>query len=377
LAGIYIHIPFCKQACNYCNFHFSTTYKNYKNELVASLCNEIKWRKSYVGNEEIESIYFGGGTPSLLSKDELNLIMESIRRNFLLAPKLEVTFEANPDDLSIEYLTMLKQVGINRLSIGIQSFYDECLQFMHRAHNAKEAKTCILNAKEIGFDNLTIDLIFGTPTLTDDLWLNNLQIAVDLGIKHISCYGLTVEAQTPLFHQIKHKKIKSLNDNDSANQFLVTQEFLAKKGFLQYEISNYALEGHLAVHNTNYWLRQSYIGIGPSAHSYNGYQRQWNIANNNLYIQKITSLDKSVFEIEDLSKEDKYNEYIMLGLRTYFGINKSYIVSNFGNEYLKFLEKEIQPHIKNGLVKEQKDIYLLEKKGMLFADKITADCFKK
>jgi len=352
MSGIYIHIPFCKQACYYCDFHFSTSLKK-KDELIKALVQEIVLRKNEV-NESVETIYFGGGTPSILSIDELKLLIEIVCVNYNVIDSPEITLEANPDDLSEEALAksdssfeILKQIGINRLSIGIQSFFEDDLQSMNRAHNAKEAKNCLQEATK-HFDNITIDLIYGIPTMSIEKWNKNLQIAFSFGVNHISSYALTVEPKTALDTFIKRGTYLPINEALALQHFnhLVTET--EKQGFVHYEISNFGKENFFSKHNTSYWQGKSYIGIGPSAHSFNGTQRSWNVANNTKYIKSIQDNTLPI-EIESLTIKDRFNEYIMIGLRTTWGVSLRKIETDFGLEYKtnllasakKFIDQEL------------------------------------
>ena len=286
-AGIYIHIPFCRQACNYCNFHFSTSLK-YKDELLASLKQELALRREYLQGREISTIYFGGGTPSLLTADEINDIFDTICRHYPVNKLAEFTLEANPDDLSASYVRSLTHTPVDRLSIGVQSFRDEDLRFMNRAHNAQQADYAIKAAQDAGITNLSIDLIYGTPGLTDAAWKDNLDKVRQLSIPHFSAYALTVEEKTALHHAIKAKKVRPLDPEQAAGQFVLMADFAAQNGYDHYEISNLGLPGMHGVHNTNYWKGVHYLGIGPAAHSFNGASRRWNVASNALYIKGIT-----------------------------------------------------------------------------------------
>jgi len=374
MAGIYIHIPFCKQACHYCDFHFSTSLQN-KSSFLNALKKEIALRKKYLENETISTIYFGGGTPSLLSKIELMDIFDTLNQHFMIHPEAEITLEANPDDLTELKINELKDTPINRLSIGIQSFYDEDLKLMNRAHSSEEALKAVKVAVENGFENITIDLIYGIPTLTHHNWRNNLQIAFALNIKHISAYCLTVEPKTALAHQVKTGSVKNVDEQHSSEQFEIMLEAMHNNDFVQYEISNFCKEGAYSKHNSSYWLKEKYLGLGPSAHSFNGSSRQWNVSNNALYIQ---SLDKGElnFEKEELTINQCYNEYILTSLRTIWGIDLDYLEQAFGSRYLSFFITDAEPYIQSGhVLNEEKKIYLSDK-GKLIADKISSDLFK-
>lgn len=378
LAGIYIHIPFCETPCNYCNFHFTTSLKM-KEDYINALLKEIKLQSIYLGLEKIETIYFGGGTPSLLEKKDIELIFDALYKNYSILKNAEITFEANPDNISREKLLDWKSVGINRLSIGTQSFIERDLLFMKRAHNAKEAKQSILLAAQMGFENITIDLIYGTPGLTDEEWKENLQMANSLPIQHISCYALTVEEDTILFHEVRKGKISSPKDEAASKHFDILMQFAKENNFEQYEISNFAKPNFISKHNSNYWLAKQYLGLGSSSHSFNGFSRQWNIANLKKYI---STLEENIipFELESLSETERLNEYIMTGLRTKWGIDLSYVDLNFkkkkelmnkiGNENQDYFEWEIKRNDKGTAF-----IYKLSDKGKHFADGIASNLF--
>jgi oxygen-independent coproporphyrinogen-3 oxidase len=373
LAGIYIHIPFCKQACIYCNFHFSTSLKS-KDALLEALHKEISLRKNYLPDEPVKTIYFGGGTPSLLSATEIGNLMLSLEKNFDLSALTEITLEANPDDLDIEKLKALRSVGINRLSIGVQSFHDRSLQFINRAHNAAEAIKCVHEAHESGFEDISIDLIYGIPGITEEMWLSDLDILKSLHIPHFSAYALTVEPRTVLDKWIAKGKSEAVDDTAIAQHFQLLQQWCQANGYLPYEISNYCLPGHEARHNSAYWKAESYIGFGPSAHSFDGESRQWNIANNNLYISKIVAGD-TFFEKEYLSLADKCNEYVMTSLRTLTGCDLEKIKENFGADFYNSILHSARGHIQTGWIQESGNSLILTQSGRLFADKIISDLF--
>jgi len=372
MAGIYIHIPFCKQACHYCDFHFSTSLK-YKHELLQSLIKEIQLQKTYLNGETIETIYFGGGTPSLLGAEEINKIIGAMANNHLIAADAEITLEANPDDLSKEKLHSLLNTAINRLSIGVQSFFDEDLVWMNRAHRAIESENCIKRAQDIGFENLTVDLIYGYPLLTDQKWKHNLDKVFDLAVPHISSYGITVEPKTALASFIKTKKQPAMNDKQGADQFVSLMDGMAQHGFEHYEISNFCKPGKYSKHNSNYWRGIKYLGIGPSAHSYNGETRQWNVANNAKYLAAL-EIGNIPAETEVLSETEKLNEYIMTSLRTKWGLDleKLNIINAGASDELsltarKFFEKD--------WIIQKDDIIYLTQTGKLFADHIASELF--
>ncbi|WP_131536501.1 radical SAM family heme chaperone HemW [Pedobacter nototheniae] len=372
MSGIYIHIPFCKKACHYCDFHFSTSLK-YADEMVESICKEIKLKKDRISGQ-VGSIYFGGGTPSILPEASLQKIFDAINQTFSVSADAEITIETNPDDLTAQKLKELKQLPVNRFSVGIQSFYNEDLIWMNRAHNALEAEDCIKRSQDAGFENLTLDLIYGYPLLTDTKWLSNIQKAIELQVPHISAYALTVEPRTALAHAIKNKKQIPVSDNQSAAQFIILMEKLIEAGFEHYEISNFAKPGCYAIHNTNYWKGIDYIGIGPSAHGFDGYNRYMNPANNAQYIELLNS-NKLPETVEELSINDRFNEYMMTSLRTMWGINLDKVKIDFGKDFheetlynLKSFEE------KDWLIKDGETL-TLSKEGKLFADHIASELF--
>ena len=387
MAGIYIHIPFCKQACHYCDFHFSTSLKN-KEALLYALNKEIELQKEYLNTSnskqnysnkiEINTIYLGGGTPSLLSEKELMNIFDALHQHYTINPNAEITLEANPDDLSIQKLKGFKNTPINRLSIGIQSFFDDDLKLMNRAHNSKEALRVVKDSQDRGFENITIDLIYGIPTLSDNNWKYNLQTAFDLEVKHISAYCLTVEPKTALAHLVKEGKIDNVDEQKSAKQFEMMLDEMRKNNFEQYEISNFCKDQFYSKHNSNYWLKQPYLGLGPSAHSFNGTSRQWNVSNNGLYIQSFAPQSPeggARFEVETLNTSQQYNEYILTTLRTICGSNLTSIETEFGSEYLSYCLKEAEKYILSEDIKKENNKLFLTDKGKLIADKIASDLF--
>lgn len=374
MAGIYLHIPFCKQACNYCDFHFSTSLKM-KASFIDALLTEIALRKSVFEQQTINSIYFGGGTPSLLSEKDLNRIFETLFTSFRVSPMAEITLEANPDDLSPEKIKVLKNTPINRLSIGVQSFRDEDLRFMKRAHNAREALSSIKNSKQAGFTNLTIDLIYGTPGMDTSAWLENLNIAFALDIPHISCYALTVEPNTELHHQILHQKVSNVDEHQSAVQFELLTRQMKRNGYEQYEISNFCIPGAYSKHNSSYWKKNMYLGLGPSAHSFYDNKRLWNVSNNTTYVK---SLAQNLLPLQEevLSLEDRYNEYVMTSLRTKWGCSIAEIENNFSSELADYFRNEIELYVSSKNVLVKKEVYYLSEKGTLLADRIASDLFK-
>lgn len=376
MAGIYLHIPFCRQACHYCNFHFSTSLKG-KNDFVSALLKEMQLRKDYIGGEPVETIYFGGGTPSLLEAGELEAIMEGLRMHFVIDRGAEITLEANPDDIDVIRLAAWRSAGINRLSIGIQSFFEADLQWMNRAHHAVQAGECIRMAQAEGFRNISIDLIYGGPTLPDSHWKENVDRAIALQIPHLSCYALTVEPRTALDKMIQQHKKQDVSPDDQARQFLLLMDWMKQSGYEHYEISNFALPGHRSRHNSAYWQGKTYLGLGPSAHSYNGVSREWNVANNALYIKSLSStgFDTSlIVEKEILTVVQQLNEYIMISLRTIEGCDLRYVAEKFGVERARDLEKRAERYVQDGKMTIPERM-VLTMEGRLLADGIAADLF--
>lgn len=386
MAGIYIHIPFCKKACHYCNFHFSTSTA-FKTDFIEALLKEIaltaiadpagfrKGNDILASESMIETIYFGGGTPSLLTADELQIILHKLNTHFGINPGAEITLEANPDDISVLKLQQWKAAGINRLSIGVQSFFEEDLVWMNRAHNSAQAMFAIEAALQEGFHNMTVDLIYGTPALTDARWKHNVEQVFRLGVPHVSCYALTVEPSTALDKMIRQKKSPDIDPDKQATQFLLLTTWMEKAGYEQYEISNFAKPGMRSRHNSGYWQGKKYLGLGPSAHSYNGSARSWNIANNALYIR---SLRNNILpaETEHLTAVQHLNEYIMTSLRTAEGIDVQYMADHFGKAATAQLDKGIRKYLESGKVESGAGAFRLTREGRLFADGIAADLFQ-
>jgi oxygen-independent coproporphyrinogen-3 oxidase len=368
LAGIYIHIPFCKQACHYCNFHFATSLR-YKNEMVAALLKETDLRRSYLQADEVSTIYFGGGTPSLLDTADIAGQLSLFRRLFAVAPAAEITLEANPDDITEEKLEGWKEAGINRLSIGVQSFFEEDLKWMNRAHNADQA-IASLEAAIKYFDNITMDLIYGTPHLTDEKWQYNVETAVQIGIPHLSCYALTVEPKTPLHKMIAMHREQAIDPDKQSDQFLQLMTWMESLGYDHYEISSFARPGWRSRHNTAYWQGKHYLGLGPSAHSFDGKSRQWNIANNNIYIDSIMK-GMIPFEKEELTTIQQLNEYVMTSLRTAEGLD----LGRFDDIQKKKIESLASRYIAGGHIVKEGTMLKLTKEGKLLADGIAAALF--
>ena len=369
--GLYLHIPFCKQACHYCDFHFSTSFKK-KSELVNALCKELMLRKNELSGK-VETIYFGGGTPSLLSSEELSHIFETIYSNYKISENPEITLEANPDDLTLARIQELANSRINRLSIGIQSFFEEDLKLMNRAHNASEALECIKKTKEF-FENISIDLIYGIPKMSNKRWKKNLEIALNLNVPHLSCYALTVEPKTALKKFIEKGIVPPVDEEAAKEHYEILLSETEKAGLENYEFSNFGKPGFHSRNNTAYWEGKPYLGIGPSAHSYDGKFRSWNVANNTKYIKSIEA-GELPSEQEFLSKEDKYNEYIMTGLRTKKGVSLERIENEFGKEYSAYLSKQAETALKNELLILEDNKLKISKKGKFLSDGIAADLF--
>ena len=338
--------------------------------MVAAIAEEIALQRDYLQGEPLETIYFGGGTPSLLAAADLEFIFAQIGNYYSIAEGAEITLEANPDDLSLEKLQELRASPINRLSIGIQSFVPEDLAYMNRAHSADEAKYCLENALKMGFSNLTIDLIYGTPSLSDTAWATNIQTILDYQIPHISCYCLTVEPNTALDHFVKKGKAKAIDEAQAARQFEYLVATLQAAGYDHYEISNFAKPGYYAQHNGNYWQGKKYLGVGPSAHSFDQESRQWNVANNAQYLKAIQAQEVP-FEREILTPAQRYNEYVMTGLRTIWGVN----MEQLSPEFQTYFQQKISPFIHQGKIQKQGKIFTLTTQGKLFADNIAMELF--
>ena len=372
MSGIYIHIPFCKQACHYCDFHFSTSMKK-KDEMVLALVKEIELRKGESQYEIIETIYFGGGTPSVLTIDDIQFLINSVYEHYHVVENPEITLEANPDDLYNEIIIQYANSPINRLSIGVQSFFEDDLELMNRAHNSEEAKKCLEFATQY-FDNISIDLIYGMPNMSNEKWLQNIETALSFNIPHISSYALTVEPKTALYKMIKSGAIPTLDDDLAQQHFHILIDKLQENGFVHYELSNFGKPDFFSKNNTAYWLGKKYIGIGPSAHSYNGESRSWNIANNSLYLKAIAE-NKLPSETEILSKTDQYNEYIMTGLRTIWGVSLERIETEFGTKYLDYLHQQVEKYISDHLLEIENNVLKTTKKGKFLSDGIASDLF--
>ncbi len=372
MSGIYIHIPFCKQACHYCDFHFSTSLKK-KDEMILALAKEIEMRKSEFKDETIETIYFGGGTPSILEIADLRFLIDEVYKHYKVTESPEITIEANPDDLTERRIIELSKNRINRLSIGIQSFFEDDLQLMNRAHNSEEAKRCLKIAKQY-FDNISVDLIYGIPGMSNDKWIQNIETALSFNVPHISSYALTVEPKTTLYKFIQKGIIPQPEDEVAQEHFNILVDKLEENGFIHYELSNFGKENYFSKNNSSYWLGKKYIGIGPSAHSYNGISRSWNVSNNTIYLKSIAQ-NILPSQSEVLTLTDRYNEYVMTGLRTIWGISLDRIESEFGKSYLDYLNQQAAKYIEDQLLFIDGTILRATKKGKFLSDGIASDLF--
>jgi oxygen-independent coproporphyrinogen-3 oxidase len=393
VAGIYLHIPFCRQKCHYCNF-FSSASRKLKEPFLQALHKELQQNRGYLVGQTVHTIYFGGGTPSILSPEEIQRIIRTIAATFTVAPHPEITLEANPDDLTEEYLSQLMRTGINRLSIGIQSFFDEDLKQLCRSHTSAQIKTVINKIENVLLtphssllSKTSIDLIYGIPGLSDDRWINNLETAIKYGIPHISAYALTVEDKTALHWMIDRKKFPLVSEEQAARQYGIMVPVLKEAGYEHYEVSNFCKPGYHSKHNTAYWKGVPYLGVGPSAHSYNGTSRRWNVSNISEYVS-ILNAGGIAYEEEMLTLAQRYNEYVMTGLRTMWGCDGEVILREYGPACFEYFNKCAEYYIAAGSMwqvagsqevresgGQEANIYRLTDEGMLFADGITADFF--
>ncbi len=374
MAGIYIHIPFCKKACHYCDFHFSTNLE-YKKPMLTAILKEMELRQHFLAGKPVDTIYFGGGTPSLLTREELDEVLGKVRKLFTVSPEAEITLEANPDDLTdLSVLKDYRAAGINRLSIGIQSFYDEHLTWMNRAHNVEQAEKSVKLAQEAGFDNITIDLIYGIPGMNREQWETNIKKALDLNIQHISAYCLTVEERNVLHKMVKEGKTKEAPDEHVENQVNVLVERLAEKGFNRYEISNFSLPGRESKHNSSYWDGIWYLGLGPSAHSFNGSSREWNANNNSIYMKQV-GLGEGFTDTEPIDETTAYNEHIMTKLRTDKGVNLLQLKKQFAIDLLVDFKEEVDFMIEDEEAVIEDGALKLTHLGKFFADGLAASLF--
>lgn len=371
MSGCYIHIPFCSQKCSYCDFHFSTNH-SYQDEMVTALCTELKIRSEAWKKEQFETIYFGGGTPSVLTVLQLQNLIEQVKLNYRVSDKVEITLECNPDDCSLENLTAWKALGVNRLSIGIQSFNDEQLQWMNRSHSASDSLSAVRNAKLVGFDELSLDLMYGLPNMTLDEWRDQLLRLIALNPEHISAYCLTVEQRTALSKWVKEGKITVSSNDQQSEQFELLVSILKEAGYEQYEISNFARNQHYSKHNTAYWKGTKYLGIGPSAHGYNQLERYWNQANNKAYMAELKA-GRLPETIEELSSFDRFNEALMIGLRTKWGVSKEELFRNIAPDMDWF--KIVKDYEDQNLLIETPERLVLTESGRLLADAIASELF--
>jgi oxygen-independent coproporphyrinogen-3 oxidase len=374
MAGIYVHIPFCKTKCHYCNFYSLASVK-YKADFIKTLREEIFLQRNYLQKSPINTIYFGGGTPSLLTLAEITEILETVYEHFEISDALEITLEANPDDISEDWVKSIKESDVNRFSLGVQSFFDADLQYLNRVHNGREAENAIMLLQDHGFSNLSIDLIYGIPTLSDTAWGENLEMFFRLDIPHLSAYALTVEEKTALHNLIRKKKVLPLDESGLVRQFKALLDLTEKQKFIHYEISNFAREGFYSKHNSLYWTGGHYLGLGPSAHSYNGHSRRWNQASIKSWLDLKEHYSES-FEEEILSPDQRYNEYVMTSLRTIWGCNSETIRQEFGIEYADHLLREAQQFLKERKLEMKGNRIFLTNKVKLFADGISSALFK-
>lgn len=371
MAGVYIHVPFCKTRCIYCDFYTRTDMSS-KHNYVSAISREIELRKDYIGDEIIETIYFGGGTPSQLTKDDFEQIFASIHRTFKVSENPEITMEANPDDLSDKYLQMIKEFPFNRLSIGIQSFNDSELLFLKRRHSSQKAKDAVKSAKSVGFNNISIDLMYGLPNQTLDIWNKNLNEALALDIQHISSYHLIYEQGTRLYRLFKLGDVKAVDEDLSVKMFSTMIETLLLAGFEHYEISNFAKNGLYSKHNSSYWLGRKYLGLGPAAHSFDGQNRAWNIPSISKYTEGI-SLEKLPLEIEYLDENTRYNDFILTGMRTMWGVNLKELERLFGNQKKEYCLRNVRKYVNQEFVSQSNDKLKLTREGIFISDGIMSD----
>jgi oxygen-independent coproporphyrinogen-3 oxidase len=369
VAGIYLHIPFCRQKCHYCNF-FSSASRKLKEPFLQALHEELQQNRNYLSGQKVSTIYFGGGTPSLLTCEEIQSIIRTITATFTVAPDPEITLEANPDDLTEEYISQLQNTRINRLSIGVQSFFDKDLEALNRVHNTVQVHLSLVTCHL----SLSIDLIYGIPGLTDDRWIQNLETAIKYGIPHISAYALTVEPKTALYWMIDRKKVPPVSEEQAARQYSIMVRVLKEAGYEHYEVSNFCKPGYYSRHNTAYWKGVPYLGVGPSAHSFNGNSRRWNVSNISEYVN-IINAGGIAYEEETLTLTQRYNEFVMTGLRTMWGCDSGYILREFGSSYFDWFVKCAARYVAAGSMWQVAGTYFLTEEGMLFADGIAVEFF--
>lgn len=371
MAGIYIHIPYCRKICSYCDF-YKVISPDDKRPLIDALLREAERRKDYTGNENISTIYFGGGTPSVFQINEIEEILNRINVLFPVEDNCEITVELNPDDVGATYFKALKKSGVNRISIGIQSWNDDDLKFLNRRHNTEQSESAIRNALNAGFENIAVDLIYGLPGMTSEAWSGNLEKTTSFDIRHISAYHLTIEPGTALGKMKKEKLIREIDEEDSTNQFNILIEKTEKAGFIHYEISNFGKEGYFSRHNTNYWKQVGYLGLGPSAHSFNGYSRQWNISDVQKYIAAMAG-NRQYYETEELNVRTRFNEYIMTSLRTMWGIDLEYVEKVFSKEGYDYIINLAGKFRDYGLMKQEGNCLILTNQGKMISDNIISE----
>jgi oxygen-independent coproporphyrinogen-3 oxidase len=373
VAGIYIHIPYCKQVCYYCDFHFTASLKD-KGRMIKAILNEITMQKDYFGGAPANTIYFGGGTPSVLSPDEVQSLLEAVKKYYPVTDSPEVTFEANPDDLTTEYLGHLKKIGVNRLSIGIQSFYNNHLQWLNRRHDAGQSYQCIESAQKAGFENINIDLIYGIPGMTASEWEHQLNEVFALHIQHLSAYLLGIEPKTVLDYHLRKNRFQPVDEDTCFEQYRLLLDNARKHGFIPYEISNFAPEDWFSKHNTGYWNGDAYLGLGPSAHSYNRTTRQWNIAFNKQYIEEIEQ-GRVPCTIETIDNTTAYNDYVLTNIRTIWGLKPDYVKQAFGEQYQTHMIQALEKYTDTGTVVFTKGKYILSDFGRFIVNKVAEDLF--
>ena len=373
MAGIYIHIPFCLQACNYCDFHFSTSLKT-KNKIISSIIHELILRKNYLKNDIIETIYFGGGTPSILESSELDKILECLFKYYNVSPFPEVTIESNPNDLNKKKIKNLISLGINRLSLGGQSFNDSQLKILNRTHSSFDVENSIKIAQELGINNINLDLIYGLPKLSVKDWEEDLNKAISLNVTHLSCYCLTIEKGTVFFNKLKKGTLKVASDKNKTDQFLLMRKILINENYIHYEISNFCKQNYRSKHNSSYWNFQKYLGVGPSAHSFNGKTRQWNLSNNSKYINSIKN-NEIFYEEEVLTRNNIINEFILTSLRKMEGVSNKKLKEITSQKEYTNIKLQINDLVNRSLISEKNDYYALTEHGMILCDKITSDLF--
>jgi oxygen-independent coproporphyrinogen III oxidase len=368
MAGVYIHVPFCRKACHYCDFHFSTQ-SGYVGEMAATIRREIVMRAGYLQGQSVSTIYFGGGTPSVFAVDEIKRILEEVYRNVDVLPDPEITLEANPDDLSASYIRELLESGVNRLSVGIQSFHDDELKALHRTHSASQAESAVKRAQDTGLENITIDLMYALPGTTSQRWEHSLQSAVNLNVPHISAYCLTIESGTYFGHLYRKRPEVFSEDSVAEQQYSRLCEVLHESGYMHYEVSNFARPGMESRHNSAYWNGVHYLGIGPSAHSFDGASRQWNVSNNHLYMKSVAA-GSGYFEREELSEADRFNELLITRLRTHRGLERNVIFQNKSDQYIEAAASLLGNWQSRGLLDVREDVLVLTEPGLLIADQL-------